>query len=53
MALRAALHELTQNYIKAVQNLDLDGMIAPRLPDCIQEFSPKSLGLAEPLDSDG
>ncbi|MCJ1263672.1 hypothetical protein MMC22_003542 [Lobaria immixta] len=52
MALRAALQELTHKYIKAVQNLDLDGQIAPRLPDCIQQFSPKSLGLAKPLNSE-
>ncbi|MCJ1272203.1 hypothetical protein MMC22_012111 [Lobaria immixta] len=50
MALRAALQELTQNFIKAYEKLDADGIIAPRLPDCIHLLHPKSTGYP-PMDN--
>lgn len=50
MALRAALQELTQNLIEATGKLDADGMIAPRLPDCIHVLHPKSTGFP-PMDN--
>lgn len=52
MALLAALQELTNNYIKALKNLDADALIALRLPDCVQLLSPKSIGFP-PTDNAG
>ncbi|MCJ1469623.1 hypothetical protein MMC07_008258 [Pseudocyphellaria aurata] len=48
----AALQKLTHNYVKAIETLDVEQQIAPRLPDCIQQVSPKSLG-HPPTDNAG
>lgn len=52
MALLAALQELAHKQIKSVENLDADAMIALRLPDCVQVFSPASMGFPEPMNNE-